>query len=68
MLIINILQNFQAKTQAIICGNFVEIQSQIRVKLSKTKNGEYIPVRPGKHCIAPDRSSKCHNRNHPDHC
>ena len=52
----------------IFCGNFVEIQSQIRVKLSKTKNGEYILVRPGKHCIAPDKSSKSHNRNHPDHC
>ena len=39
MLIINELQHFQAKTQAIICGNIVEIQSHIRVKLSKTKNG-----------------------------
>ena len=68
MMIISVLQNLQAKTQAIICGNFVEIQSHIRVKLSKTKNGEYILVRPGKHCIAPDKSSKSHNRNHPSHC
>ena len=67
MLIINVLQDFQAKTQAIICGNFVEIQSQIRVKLSKTKIGGYIPVHPGRRCTVQDTLSKSHNRNHPDH-
>ena len=65
---LSVCYKFSKLKRKLFCGIFVEIQLRIRVELSKTKTGGYIPAHPGRRCTVQDTPSKYHSRNHPDHC